>query len=476
MRPSRNEILNRILAFVLALGGVFFSCQTAYCASSRAPADLGQSLSSITDGDDASLAADDRDDVHAAEKLGRAIHQLVYAENFDRLEEVASSIRASKARYSGGGWKINAFYRGTSQPDGHATDEDWRNWQNILERWIAAKPQSITARVALAYFYIDYAWNARGDGTVDSVTSSGWRLFSGRLQKARDVLEASAKLSPMCPEWYLAMQQVALGQGWQKQEAKALLTRAIAFEPEYFYYYRSYAIFVLPKWNGVAGESESFVRESANRIGGARGDALYFQLASYLMCRPEGSPQLRTMLFSRIYRGFLASEKLYGVSLTNMNMMAVVATKMSEATIADELIRRIGDATSLEAWREESYFQSSKSWTNLIGPAQRSYTESKAAAEANMVTAEGMRYDAEFCQRYASAITACFQNSDPALGGSDLYLKIDEKGVMGGMMAFGHNPDAACLYKLTNKTLTPPSHAPFWIRLTFEPIHPVPTD
>ena len=39
----------------------------------------------------------------------------------------------------------------------------------------------------------------------------------------------------------LGLQDVALGQGWDRSQAEALLHRAIAFEPDYYSYYRSFS-------------------------------------------------------------------------------------------------------------------------------------------------------------------------------------------------------------------------------------------
>lgn len=418
------------------------------------------------------LNADDNTDVNAAEKFGNAVQEMVYAEDFDRLEQVADSVRSSKAKFAGGLWKIHAFYSGTSATRGHATEKDWKDLHKKLTGWSSAKPQSIAARIALAYFYLNYAWDARGSGFTDTVTSDGWKLFESRTAKAKEVLDEAAKLPTKDPEWYLVMQQVALAQGWNKVQARQLLERAIAFQPDYYYYYRMYANFVLPKWYGEPGESESFAQESADRIRGEQGDIIYFRVASYLMCNCANEPQLKNMSLTRIRRGFAAAETLYGFSLTNSNLMAAMATKMAEATIADAQFKRIGESWSREAFQNQPYFEASKAWAANLGPSLRSITDDKDAGEASMQTPEGQHYDTEFKQKYASVIQMCFQSSDPALGKSDLYVQVGPDGSMVHMMAFSQNPAAACLYQLARKPLSPPSHAPFWIKLTFDPVAP----
>jgi hypothetical protein len=468
--PIHRSVYSRTLLMTVVFVGL--ACTATFGKVQGAGNDSRSTLSPVPNGaaiNDADLSADDSTDVHAAEELGDSIHELVYAQDYDRLEQIADSVRSRKAKFSGGLWKIHAFYSGTSSPHGHATEEDWAELQKILDGWVSAKPESITARIALANFYTNYAWDARGNGTVDTITKSGWRLFASRAQKAREVLEAAAKLKAKCPEWYVAMQQVALCQNWDRTQAKTLLEQAAAFEPEYYYYFRMYANFISPKWNGDPGESEAFAKESADQVGGEKGDILYFRIASSFMCNCEGDPQLKAMSFSRIRNGFTAAEKLYGVSLTNINLMASIATKVSEATIANALFQRIGDSWSREAWQTESYFQSCKAWAQNLAPGYQPITDNKASGEANMGTPEGQKYAAEFKQKYGAMAETCFQFSDPAIGPSELYFMLNDNGMIGKMMAFGKNPAAGCLYQLSKRTLTPPSHAPFWIKLTFEP-------
>ena len=52
------------------------------------------------------------------------------------------------------------------------------------------------ALVVKAMFYIQWGWDARGAGTMDSVTSEGWRLFIERLATAREMLEFAWKQDP----------------------------------------------------------------------------------------------------------------------------------------------------------------------------------------------------------------------------------------------------------------------------------------
>jgi hypothetical protein len=188
-------------------------------------------------------------DVHALEKFKLAMADLLKQERFDDLDCIADQLRSSRARFAGGLWQLRIFYAGVEEPlVGHTTELDWQNHIDRLKRWVKANPSSITARVALGEADGNYAWNARGTGTSDTVSETGWGLFQERLEMARETLRDAAKLDAKCPEWYVAMQKVVRGQGWDVRQATALLEKAIAFDPAYYSFYGMHATYLLPKW------------------------------------------------------------------------------------------------------------------------------------------------------------------------------------------------------------------------------------
>jgi hypothetical protein len=114
-------------------------------------------------------------DVHAIESYKMAVADLLKQEKFDDLDCTADELRSSRARFAGGAWQLVTFYQGLSDPwVGHATEADWQAHIERLKRWVKTSPLSITARVGLAESYSDFAWDARGGGTVDTVSETGW--------------------------------------------------------------------------------------------------------------------------------------------------------------------------------------------------------------------------------------------------------------------------------------------------------------
>ena len=94
--------------------------------------------------------------VHAVTDYSNAIHRLLQSGRFEQLDCLAESARAHKEFFPGGMWKIHAIYFGLAKPPLHPTQEDWTAHLELLQRWASARPESITARIALAKSYVNY--------------------------------------------------------------------------------------------------------------------------------------------------------------------------------------------------------------------------------------------------------------------------------------------------------------------------------
>ena len=306
----------------------------------------------ISEGDAAGLNVDFSADVNARYKYAGTIARMLKEEKFEELDCLADQVRSAKDRFPGGMWKIHLLYAGLYEPIQypvkHATEEDWDNLLQHLQRWATARPKSVTARVALARAYISYAFDARGEGLAKTVSGSGWKLFEERTALAKRILDEASSLPTKCPERYVAMLLVAQNQGWDAARARALFDEAFQFEPGYYYDARVLANYLLPKWGGQVGDTEKFPQDIADRVG-EKGDIVYFEVADYLICSCADSPKLS---WERIERGFEASEKQDGVSMLNFNRIAFLASHFgkTDPIVAEKVLARIGDQWDGETW------------------------------------------------------------------------------------------------------------------------------
>lgn len=413
-------------------------------------------------------------DVGAVRNYTATIAQMLQKEKFDDLDCLAAHARSRKERFPGGDWKLHEIYEGLSEPvqyPQHVSEADWDVLFQKLQRWVNSRPNSIiTARVALAEAYIRYAYDARGQGARDTVSESGWRLFRERTADAKRILDEAPSLPAKCPEWYVAMLKVAQNQDWPVAARRALFDKAFKLEPDYYYTARVLAASLLPKWGGGPGASRQFMDEIADHVGGSQGDILYFQIASAneVTCGCKEDPNLSS---ERMERGFEAAEKQYGISLMNLNRIAFLAacTSPQDIVYADKVLTRIGEQWDEETWGFKEDFDMTKASAARMGPQIRALEE---AADANMKTAEGIRYRAAFEEPYKELVQQCVEKKGGDVGKFKTFTRVAASGTVEDIGIYWNNDAARCIgekllaFRSAKATPFPaPPQAPYWVRL-----------
>ena len=466
MAAHRSSYCLFVLVLAMATLGVS-SAQTATDQPSKTTA-----CSSVS-----GLDVDDSSAVNAPQAYQAVVADLLAAENFSTLECIADSARNSKAKMSGGMWKLHMFYFGLVQPQGHATEEDWQTHLTRLKRWMAAYPDSVTPQIALADAYIAYADEARGGGTADSVTESGWRLFSERLAQAQAVVDKAEKSSTRDPELLLAQIGIAWSQGWDLNQMTALVKSASKLEPTYYYYYRIYATYLLPKWYGEEDDMRQFATAISDHIGGDDGDIVYFEIAVSQICHcGDDEVALKSLSWPRIQKGFAAQEKRSGPSLYNMNQMAFMAMTFNDMLAADKLFQRIGDRWSEDAWHLQSYYEACKKSAAEAAPFLAAKQNATDQVEANLKTAEGQRYQAEVQQAMEKMVRECASADSTDLNQFSLTLRISTTGTLERMNVNSPSHLFGCVMKKmwdaeqAKQPLLPPAPKPsYWVKIDVDP-------
>jgi hypothetical protein len=432
----------------------------------------------LSEAEAAGLNGDLSADVRAAQDYAATAAAMLKKEEFRSLDCVANRARSGKERFPGGQWKLKELYIGVDQPvpsPMHATQPDWKALFSKLDQWVAARPRSITARVALASAYLAYATDARGEGYANTVTENGWKLFGERIAQARRVLQEASALPTKCPEWYVAMLLVAENQDWDAAKKLALFDEAFNFEPGYYYLARVRASHLLPKWAGEPGDTEKFTEEVADRIGGDKGDILYFQIASanYVICGCQDDPHLS---WERIQQGFAATEKEYGVSMLNLNRIAFLASDYgnTDPIVAEKVFSRIGEQWDEETWKTKEAFDYAKRQAANNAPILAKLRAIEAAADSNTQTPAGLRCQASFEKQYKELARQCEQgNSD--VGKFKTLINVGEKGTIDDIRIYWHSAASHCVYEklqaLKQEKATPflpPPQTPYWVRFDLD--------
>jgi hypothetical protein len=468
-RTNAQDKLIRIFSMTILI--LMFGASCRQSAQAQAPG--APPVSVYTNAEEFS----DEQGVEVQSDFTREVNDMLKARRFNELDELAKTLRTRKAKWPGSRWKLMDFYIGLQEPSPkmHSTEEDWATHLKLLNEWVAAKPKSITPRVALAGAYSAYGWHARGSQTSETVTDSGWRLLGDRLARARTILKDAKKLDEKCPHWYATMQYVAQGESWSPSQARALFDEAVAFEPMYYEYYHNMADYLLPRWHGEPGDTEKFAEAAANRMGGAEGDVLYFQIGWAQTCHCDNQDVLKAMSWTRIQKGFAESERLYGKSLMRINQIAYMATKLKDIDIlvADDAFRRMGDRWSDVTWTKQSYFEQWRDWVAQMAPGLRYIANVKLEAKKNMETAEGQRYKDEVAKRFAGYAKECAAKVPAPLPTLHVMFVVKADGTPAGMQVEPDTPFGNCMRTIsydhrTEKFSAAPKDA-YWVTWEIDP-------
>lgn len=239
---------------------------------------------------------------------------LLLASNYDELDKIADEYRSKKVAFTDGEWKLSVLYDGMSYYLRQAPEDNWVNRLDNLKGWVSAKPNSITARVALAECLVGYAFHGRSYAYANEVKEDQWKHFEERLEEAALVLEQAKNLQQVCPGWWAAYQRIALGGSLDKTQYDDFLESAIAYEPTYNVFYFRTAWHLLPRWFGEEGDWEQFATSIADRVGGPDGDILYTRIVWFMDRRAPGKVVYKNpkIMWQRVNNGIKLIKMLNG--------------------------------------------------------------------------------------------------------------------------------------------------------------------
>jgi hypothetical protein len=290
--------------------------------------------------------------------------KLLYAREFDEIEKIARELRASKAQWENGYWKLGSFYEGFSELPDEASERRWTNLLAHLRLWVKAKPESITASTALGRALTSYAWKARGSGWADTVTPTGWKLFHARLAEARQVLLTATNAAETCPLWFTGMLTLGLGEGWPRDVYDKMFSAGTNYLREYVPIYGAKCYYLLPRWYGREGEWERFASDVADAFGGEEGDILYARMVWAMHASGTFAHifQESKASWPRAKRGFLLLQKRYPDSVLVTSVFCCLSGQAGDRPMMKALFAKLGGRVDLTIWLEKKNFVQDRKW------------------------------------------------------------------------------------------------------------------
>ncbi len=323
------------------------------------------------------------------------IAMLLATHRFHVLEEHAAWLRANRVRYPSGTWRLNDFYFSITRMCGWGFCTHTENYPRLLEEWVAAYPESVTARIALADAHVNLAWEARGGGVAHTVTPEGWETFYHHLEIAREHLETARGFEDKDPHLYATYIPVAMGLGRRIEGERSLgqlMTEAIIgqslglsrptfaeqifmegvdVEPAYHRLYTTRATALLPRWGGSNQAVRDLIEFAVDRTRTEYNDGMYAIVPSGIQAlfdTGEMEQQLN-LCWDRLESAVSDIIERSETPYYWLNHWAYIACRNENREVAKTAFDKIGDRTWLSVWSDErDMFEAAKRWANGEGP------------------------------------------------------------------------------------------------------------
>jgi hypothetical protein len=114
-------------------------------------------------------------------------------------------------------------------------------------------------------FYIDYAWDARGNEIASKVTPIGWKMLAERLAIAKKHLDQAYSMDVEAPNVIPNMISVSMGQSADHNAVNLWFDRGVKAIPDEYDLYSAKLYYLQPRWHGSPEEITAFGRECVER-------------------------------------------------------------------------------------------------------------------------------------------------------------------------------------------------------------------
>lgn len=301
------------------------------------------------------------------EVFQKELRELLYREEFARLEQVAGELRHERPRFSSGLPKLNDFYKAVGGEARGPVKPDMDRHKQLLEKWMAARPDSLTPRIAMILIYTEYAWKARGGGWAKDVTKEGQEGFERNLESARKLIVETEKMDIDDPTIYALALIVSKGLATPMEETSSFLDKGVKIDPNFDPLYIYMANYLLPRWHGSPKELHDFALRAVELAGPDFGYIMYLRVAAIAQLH-DGNTFRTQYPFSwpRLKRGLDELDRRFPNSARTINLYGWFACRYRDVEAARTVMPRLGWGVdeAKEIWEEKSTFDACNQWLN----------------------------------------------------------------------------------------------------------------
>lgn len=283
---------------------------------------------------------------------------LLEKRDYDGLEEMLGQYLKNRDRVDDGQWKLHLAMDGidgnAAQFAGDAASVEKRFL--LISDWVAAKPDSMMAKTALANAWIARAWLYRGMKASSETSQQQFDSFEKNLEKAFQELKSIGNTNDTNPELYMAWLAFALGAGLPSEVTDAIHKKAILQYPDYFYITLQHLITKFERWSGDTTALQDAIKPLAEN------PELFARAMWHLVVYYEKNNFTDAYYSNAAKTGFSLIKEKYNSPIT-MNQIGYFACfHWHDLALLETAISAIGNNPDLTVWGEVNDYNSCVNW------------------------------------------------------------------------------------------------------------------
>jgi TPR repeat protein len=276
------------------------------------------------------------------------MRSLLASRQFEELDLLAARYRYADSRFPGGEPKLEQFYASLGWFPGTNGDRainagkvSFDQRKALLDKWRAADPDSLAARISLARLWINYAGEVRGTGYASSISGEQYRAFVQRLTNANEILrDLDPKLDPYI---YSLRDVTALIAAEPEEETEVNYISAVHDFPNHFSFYTMQATNLEEKWFGKQGDVAKYLNSLLVSPGGSTGKIAYAIVASRLYhdySRDQVFKKLG-LQWSILKDAYSEQDRRFGLAEADLNAALLYSSLVHDDAFASHMFARI---------------------------------------------------------------------------------------------------------------------------------------
>lgn len=221
-------------------------------------------------------------EVEQREQLVHQAATLYRAENFAELDRLFDKARSQGLRTPSGLWQLWLLHNGVKQAEDRPhTNTEAEAQAQRAKRWIAQRPQSVTAPLVLAEVELRHA-RALGCGECTVIAESERSpLYFAALGQAEQLFDAAKAKSSVDPQWYADMLEVGRLRRWGPALVDEVLVEAERKAPGYYTIWFNAVDFYFEQGDKAPPLIDAMARRAVTATKGKEGNGLYARVWWY---------------------------------------------------------------------------------------------------------------------------------------------------------------------------------------------------